>query len=298
MSIPRRTLLVLTGAACVSACLNYSAQTATGEDDLRELEARLGGGRLGVFALSLETGRTLAYRAGERFAMSSTFKWALAASVLEICDRGQASLADKLAYTEPDLLPYAPVLKDRLVQVDGGRALGSISLEDLCAAVVITSDNAAANLLLTRVTSPAGVTSFFQRLGDKMSRLDRLEPYLNENVPGDERDTTTPEAMARSLARVMTDSVLDPSSRDRLAIWLERSTTGLSRLRAGLPQSWRAGDKTGTGSNGSNNDVAIVWPPGQAPLVLACFQSEGAATSAERERVHADVADIAVQNLV
>jgi len=41
-----------------------------------------------------------------------------------------------------------------------------------------------------------------------------------------------------------------------------------------LPQGWRAGDKTGSGS-GQLNDVAILWPPGNRAPVLVCAYTAG-----------------------
>ena len=57
-------------------------------------------------------------------------------------------------------------------------------------------------------------------------------------------------------------------------------------LRAGLPQGWRAGDKTGTGLDEGVpdriNDVAIFWPPGHAPVVVACCRTAIGRAHAER----------------
>jgi beta-lactamase class A len=64
---------------------------------------------------------------------------------------------------------------------------------------------------------------------------------------------------------------LMPESRDQLAKWLIANKTGDKRLRAGLPQGWRVGDKTGAGAHGTTNDVAVVWPPQRSPLIIAVY---------------------------
>ncbi|MBU6318228.1 MAG: class A beta-lactamase [Alphaproteobacteria bacterium] len=295
MNPTRRMLLTLGAGAALSSC--STAPTLEERGRFEVMEGRLGGGRLGAFIIDTQSGLTLSYRPHERFAMSSTFKWILAAAVLELCDRGVVSLDDTLSFAEADLLSYSPVLRDRLSRL-GGRVSASMSLEELCSSIVITSDNAAANLLMNHVLPPAGVTRFLRRIGDDFTRLDRLEPFLNENASEDLRDTTTPQAMGRSLSRVMTGRVLSPRSESLLSAWLQSSTTGHSRLRAGLPASWRAGDKTGTGSNGAHNDVGVVWPPGRRPIFIACFISEGSAPSSERDRVHAEVANLACREVL
>ena len=138
---------------------------------------------------------------------------------------------------------------------------GRLPVERLCAAIVTVSDNSAANLLLARIGGPAGFTRFFRRCGDTVTRLDRMEPELNSNLPGDPRDTTTPGAMVGLMRGLLLGDVLAAPSRARLIGWMEGATTGLERLRAGLPSGWRVGDKTGNGANGAANDVAIAWPP-------------------------------------
>jgi beta-lactamase class A len=163
----------------------------------------------------------------------------------------------------------------------------------LCEAIVVVSDNTAANLLLDGAMGPQGFTRFLREQGDAVTRVDRLEPDINEVPPGDERDTTTPLAMVRNLQRfLLTDEVLNPASRERLIGWMVASTTGRERLRAGLPSNWRVGDKTGTwiGEHNATNDVAIAWPPGRAPIVIACYLSASTVEPAQRNAAHAEIA--------
>jgi beta-lactamase class A len=236
-----------------------------------------------VFAVDTGDGTGMSHRADERFAMCSTFKWLLAAFVLWQVDQDEISLDERLSYGPSDLLDYAPVAK---AHVD----TGWLSVETLCRASVTISDNTAANLLLHRVGGPSELTSFLRQTGDTVTRLDRNEPELNTNLPGDERDTTTPRAMAGSMNRLLVGDVLSARSRDMLQQWLKDSTTGLERLRAGLPSGWIAGDKTGTGVNGAANDVAIAWPPNGSPILIASYLSESDASPAARNAAHADIA--------
>ncbi|KYF63386.1 class A beta-lactamase [Sorangium cellulosum] len=256
------------------------AQTAPA---LARIEAQLGG-RLGVAALDTANGARIGHRAGERFAMCSTFKSLLAACVLARVDQGQLTLDRRIAYRESDLLEHAPVARARLAE-------GSLTVEELCAAAVEVSDNTAANLLLAQIGGPAGLTAYLRGLGDQVTRLDRDEPALNTNLPGDPRDTSTPDAMTDTYRSLLVgDRALREASRARLKAWMVRATTGLARLRAGLPRDWVVGDKTGTGENGIANDVAVAWPPSRAPIVVACFVEAPSASVDARNAAHAEVA--------
>jgi beta-lactamase class A len=101
--------------------------------------------------------------------------------------------------------------------------------------------------------------------------MDDYEPELNDVPPGDPRDTTTPRAIATDYQKLVLGDALSPGNRALIRDWLERNTTGVGakRIRAGLPKGWKAADKTGTGNWGRANDIAIVWPPRTAPLMVA-----------------------------
>jgi beta-lactamase class A len=244
------------------------------------------GGRLGVSILDTQTGRRIQHRAGERFLMCSTFKWLAAAAVLARVDRGTERLDRRVVFGKEVLLDYAPVTSKHV-------GAPGMSVADLCAAAVTLSDNTAANLLLASMGGPTAVTAFTRSLGDQTTRLDRTEPDLNVGSPGDIRDTTTSDAMLADLHRVLLGDRLSVGSRDLLLQWLRGCTTGLDALRAGLSANWTAGDKTGSGSHGETNDVAIIWPPQRKPLLVTAYYAGSHAEPAERKAVLAAVGRIA-----
>lgn len=240
--------------------------TARASDAAAALQAleRRAGGRLGVAWLDTGNGRLQGWRLDERFALCSTFKLPLAAAVLQHPERER-----QIAIGPSDLLPHSPVVKARLAE----KKLSALALAE---ATQTTSDNAAANLLLRELFGgPAGFTAWLRAQGDAVTRIDRYEPEMNRVPPGDARDTSTPAAFARLVAALCTGPLLPAPARQTLLAWMEATQTGQRRLRAGLPAGWRAGDKTGTGFSAGLpdriNDVAITWPPGRAPWVLACF---------------------------
>ncbi len=196
--------------------------------------------------------------------MCSTFKVLASAAILKNAGSKLELLERRVRFEQADIVENSPVTREHV----GGEGM---SLRELCDAAITMSDNTAGNALLNNIGGPAGLTSFARSLGDKMTRLDRTETELNEATPGDPRDTTTPNAMAANLKRLLLGDALLPEGRDQLAKWLIANKTGNSRLRAGLPQGWRVGDKTGAGEHGTTNDVAIVWPPERSPLIVAVY---------------------------
>ena len=164
------------------------------------------------------------------------------------------------------------------------------------------SDGTAANLLVRRLGGPAAVTAKFREMGDSVTRLDRYEPDLGLVLSGDLRDTTTPKAMAQLVRRITTGSILQPASRQRLVRWMEDTSTGTRRLRAGLPSDWRTGNKTGTGraegTTNKCNDVAITFPPHRGAVIVSTYFDSGEYTpqvEARHEAVVAEVGKIAAK---
>ncbi|MHA6792085.1 class A beta-lactamase [Pseudonocardia bannensis] len=255
-------------------------------DRLAELERRFDA-RLGVYALHTGTGRELAHRADERFAMCSTFKVLAAAAVL---DRYPLAFLDTpIRYTDADLVEYSPITEQRVA--------GGMTVRELCDAAIRYSDNTAGNLLLDVLGGPAEITAFARSLGDPVTRLDRRETDLNTAIPGDERDTTSPRAMGGAVRELVLGRRLDDPAREVLTGWLVGNTTGGTRIRAGLPGDWRVGDKTGSGGYGSANDVAVAWPPGSAPIVVSIFSVRGAADATPDNALIAQAAAVAADGL-
>jgi beta-lactamase class A len=214
--------------------------------------------------------------------MCSTFKLLAAAAVLKRVENGQDQLQRRIKFLSSDIVVYSPVTKDHI----GGDGM---TLAELCAAAVNYSDNTAGNLLLASLGGPQALTAYARSIGDMITRLDRIEPDLNEAVPGDPRDTTSPAAMLQDLRSLLFGNVLSAASKDQLTTWLLGNRTGDARLRAGLPPGWRCGDKTGSGERGSTNDIGVIWPPQSAPVLVTIYLTETTATSEARNATLADV---------
>ncbi|MFS0753548.1 class A beta-lactamase [Noviherbaspirillum sp. 1P10PC] len=286
-ALPRRRLLLRAAALPLLAGCQGIAPTPRDTAALARLQALEHSfeGRLGLCAIDTGSGRTLAWRAAERFPLCSTFKAVLAAAVLAESSRRPGLLQQRIRYTRQDLVTYSPVTQ---AHVGDG-----MTVEALCAAAVQHSDNTAGNLLLQLVGGPAGLTAYARSVGDTAFRLDRWETALNSALPGDERDTTTPAAMSATLKRLVLDDALAAPQRAQLQDWLVGNTTGDARIRAGVPAGWRVGDKTGTGDYGSTNDVAVLWPSQRAPVTLAIYLTGTAPDAKPRNEIVAQAARVA-----
>lgn len=215
--------------------------------------------RLGVYALATGSGASLAYRPDERFAFCSTFKTLAAAAVLQ--RHPLSYLNTVVTYTKSDVNSISPITE---------RHIGSgMTIGQLCDAAIRYSDGTAGNLLMRNIGGPGQLTAYLRGLGDATSRMDQYEPELNRDPPDDPRDTTTPRAIAGDYRQIVLGNALTPDKQSLVTDWLKRSATGAHAIRAGVPNGWVVADKTGHGDYGRSHDVAIVWPPGGKPLVIA-----------------------------
>ncbi|MFT4095612.1 MAG: class A beta-lactamase [Rhodoblastus sp.] len=272
--------LFVSGAAAAGLLPASQAMAHDPVLSIRDLE-KSAGVRLGVAMRDTGGGSRFDHRANELFPLASTFKLLAAAAVLAKVDSGDEALDRRVPVSASDLVAYSPTVEKRVG--------GDISIAELCEAAITLSDNAAGNLLLSRIGGPEGLTRYMRSIGDETTRLDRIEPGLNEAKPGDPRDTTSPAAMAADMAKLLVGEALKPSSREQLTKWLIANKTGDRRIRAGAPKGWRVGDKTGTGERGTTNDVAILWPPGRKPILLAIYLTQSNRSMAEREEIIAEV---------
>lgn len=268
MTITRRAFTISLGAAVGAASIPHAGFGAT-EDGftttVRDIEKELGG-RLGVYVWDTHSQREWAYRANERFPLTSTFKAFACGGVLSRVDAGKEKPDRIVRFGKESLVDYSPVTEKH---ADGA----GMALSEICRAAMELSDNSAGNMVLDALGGPGGFTVFMRVIGDTETRLDRRETALNEASPGDVRDTTTPRAAASSLQRLVLGDALSAASRSRLQSWLIGNRVGGPLLRAGLPEDWRIGDRTGAGGHGSRAIVAVMWPPKRKPVIAAIYMT-------------------------
>lgn len=280
------TRRLFTTSACLGLVSGCSALKAdTRQPQLQNLCQKLEStaqGRLGVCILDTQTDQQWGWREDELFMMLSSFKLLASALVLHRVDQGKENLQRRVTYSRNSLVPWSPITEK---YADG---LG-MTLGELCAATITTSDNTAANLILDSYGGPNALTAYARSLGDTVTRLDRNEPSLNRQSIDGLLDTTSPRAMTKTMNKLLMGNALESSSRQQLREWLIANTTGGKRLKAGVPNSLLVGDKTGTNATDAN-DIGILIPPQGAPLLISVYLAESTADNSIKDACIAEVA--------
>lgn len=271
--------------AARSASATAATKPTAGE--FRSLEREFDA-RLGVYALDTGTGRSVGYRADDRFAYASTFKALAAGAVLR--KFGTDGIDKVVKFSRDDLVENSPV-SENFVET-------GMSLRGLCAATLWYSDNTAVNLLLHELGGPDGLERVLEDLGDDVTEMDRYETDMSEGAPGDIRDTSTPRAMAGSLRAFLLGDALKRDERELLRRWMTTNMTGGTLIKAGVPDGWEVADKSGTAGYGGRNDIAVLWPDdGGNPIVTAVMSTRGKQGAERDDALIAKAATVAVEGL-
>ncbi|WP_236717653.1 class A beta-lactamase [Rummeliibacillus stabekisii] len=292
-------LLSLLGLIMLTGCTNATNSSAASaehkttkekgthtEEAFKQLESEFDA-RLGVYAIDTKTKKSVSYQSDERFAFASTYKALATGTMLK-----QQSIKDLdkiITYTKDDLVTYSPITEKH---VDTG-----MSLKDIATAAIRYSDNTAGNLLFNEIGGPRGFEKALRKMGDKVTKSNRLEPELNLTLPGDLRDTSTPRALATSLQKYVIGDVLTTKKKALLTDLLVGNATGDTLIRAGVPKDWVVGDKSGAGSYGTRNDIAVVWPPYRKPIVIAILSSRNTKDATYDDALIAKAAKVVVNAL-
>lgn len=264
-----------------------SAAAKESSGEFTALERKFGA-RLGVYAIDTGSGREVSHNGDKRFSYNSTFKALAAGAVLR--KHSDSEMDRVVTYSKDDLIEHSPVTEKN---VDKG-----MTLDELCDAAVRYSDNAATNLLFDALGGPKALDATLAELGDDATRMERREQALSGWVPGEKRDTSTPRAMAENLRTFALGDALNKADRKRLTTWMRTNTTGDTLIKAGVPKSWKVGDKSGQGQYyGARGDIAVVWPPDSDPIVMAVLSHRKEKDDEPKDELIAEAASVAVDGL-
>lgn len=258
-----------------SASFAFSEKLTRVEQEVRSIEEQLSA-RIGVAVFNTETGEHWNYRGEERFPLTSTFKTIACAKLLHDSEQGDIDPLSKVKIEENDLVTYSPIIEQYVGQ--------EITLDDACQATMSTSDNTAANMIIKAVGGTESITSFIRAMGDEVTRLDRIEPDLNQGLLNDLRDTTTPNAMVITLHELLFGSVLSESSQQKLLTWMINNQVTDNLLRSVLPNGWGIGDRSGAGGCGARSITAIVWSKTQSPIIISIYIAQTEASIEQRNQ--------------
>ncbi|WP_144488354.1 class A beta-lactamase BlaIII [Bacillus sp. ABP14] len=265
---------------------NQMKQENTGNQSFAKLEKEYDA-KLGIYALDTGTNQTIAYHSNDRFAFASTSKSLAVGALLR--KNSLEALDQRITYTHEDLSNYNPITEKH---VDTG-----MTLKELADASVRYSDSTAHNLILKQLGGPSEFEKILREMGDTVTTSERFEPELNEVHPGETHDTSTPEAIAKTLQSFTLGTALPTEKRELLVDWMKRNTTGDKLIRAGVPKGWEVADKTGAGSYGTRNDIAIIWPPNKKPIVLAILSNHDKEDAEYDDKLIADATKVVLNTL-
>ncbi|PAJ72800.1 class A beta-lactamase [Pseudoalteromonas sp. NBT06-2] len=267
-------------ALIINISLVFSVHANTIIKIIEEQEHQLGA-RIGVSIYDVIDNKLWNYNGNTRFPLMSTFKVLACAKLLADVEKGLQSFDTSLVITASSLIKWSPITKNLIGK--------KMSLKQACSAAMIMSDNTASNMVLNGIKGPKALTQFMRNIGDEVTRLDRIEPDLNEALDGDKRDTTTPNAMVKSLHKLLFGDALSQASKNLLKQWMIDNKVTASLLRSILPDNWLIADRSGSGGYGSRGIVAVAWSDKRTPIIISIYLTQTDAPFSLRNKAIADI---------
>ncbi|MUK69667.1 class A beta-lactamase [Aliivibrio fischeri] len=264
-------------------CLIVLANNAIAGSLTQNIEAieLSSGGYIGVSVLNTETNKMWEYKGDQRFPMMSTFKTLACAKMLYDSSVGGIDKYKTTTITKEQIMPWSPITEPLVDHM--------ITTKKACEATMLMSDNTAANIVLNEIGGPSSLTQFLRAIGDDKTRLDRIEPELNEAKNGDKRDTTTPVAMSKTLNVLLFGNTLNPQDKQTLKSWMMNNKVSDPLLRSTLPSNWSIADRSGAGGFGSRGITAAIWNDNHQPIIISIYLTQTKLDMAERNQVIVEV---------
>ena len=275
----KRLAFLAAGAAFAAA--PSAARAATLHAQVAAIAGQLSG-QIGVFARTLAPGGPLvAYRAAEVFPTASVIKVLIMTTAYVAQERHPGALRQTIVFDRAkDLIGGSDFMSGRR---DGER----FTVAQLIVPMIQVSDNTAANMLIEHFGTGA-INAVGIQVGMKRTRLGRT--FLDTSAILHHHDNvSTPADMARLLyvieygAHEAVPTVVSaPHCREMVAIMLGQTDRG--KIPRGLPPGTPVANKTGE-ITGTRNDVAIVGPFGDSPLILAVMTKDVAGNAAADDAI-------------
>ncbi len=282
------------------------------------------GGVVGLNAIHVESGKSIAQNDLDHFPMASSYKIPIAIELLAKVDSGKYTIDQLIEIQKSDLHPGSGLIGERFNWPNAVKPGLALSVRSLLELMLLISDNSATDVCLRLAGGPSAVNACMKRLGIAGLRVDRPTSYLISDWLGvpmdpnaewdgelfdrqakmlkpeqekvnskkfdqDIKDTSTPAGMSQLLLRLYTQPILKSESKALLLDIMKRCETGLTRIKGSLPPGTEVMHKTGT-IGMTTNDVGIITLPGEAGhVVISVFVKSSEKEIPDRERAIAEV---------
>jgi beta-lactamase class A len=213
---------------------------------------------VGVAAIDLTSGRTIAVNGNVVFPQASSIKIPIMIEAFRAARAGKFNLADRITLTAGDSVGGSGRIQNRLKE-----GPVSISVQELIREMIESSDNTATNRLIA-MTGMDAVNSLLEGVGLRQTRLRRI--MMDSTAASrDEENVSTPIEMARLMEMIFRNQFLDS------AAMIEILKLVKADMRLAVPESVSVAAKPGE-LNGVRCETGLVYLPGR-PFALSVMSS-------------------------
>jgi len=254
-------------------------------------------GKVGVYALLIETGAAAGLNADQHFPMQSVYKLPISMAVMQQVEAGKINLEEKAGVAKSDFVSpgqHSPI-RDKY---PNGTEL---SVKELIQYAISESDGTASDVLMNLAGGASKVQVYLTSIGADNINVLNSEKEMAQDWQVQYDNWASPEA-AVSLLLKMRDwrewKANADDSEQLLTKFMAESLPGAKRLKGLLPPGTPAAHKTGTsgtrgGITAATNDIGVIALPNGKHIAIAVFVSDSRADEKTREGVIAKIAKAA-----
>lgn len=233
---------------------------------------------VGVSVLGFEDGFKYNKNVETKLPMLSVFKFHIAATVLDLVDKGKLSLDQKILLKESELLldTWSPIKKK---YPTGGVEL---SLAEMIDYTVALSDNNSCDKLLKMIGGTKAVQKFMDSKGVKDFQVKHNEEQMHKGAKYLYENYTTTNSLSQLYKKFYEGKILSEKSTKFLYDIMLNTSTGGNKLKEQLPKQSIAHKTGSSGKDGdltiAENDSGIVTLPNGKHYAIVVFISNSTET--------------------
>jgi beta-lactamase class A len=252
-------------------------------------------GRVGVFAVVLETGESVSLDENSQYPMQSVYKLPIAMAVLRQVEEGKLKLDQRVRVEKEEYVRTGMRSPLRDKNPNGA----DVTVQELIRLSIVESDGSASDVLMRLAGGAAAIQEYLTGITIGEVIVANPEKEIGQDWETQYRNWATPEGAAALLRALHEKRGISDPHQKLLLKFMTESVPGAKRLKGMLPTGTVVTHKTGTsgtnteGVTAATNDIGIITLPNGNHLAIAVFVSDSPADETTREAVIAGIAKAA-----
>lgn len=235
-----------------------------------------------------------------KYPLMSAFKFHIAVTALNKMAKENIALDSMVCISKEKMHEntYSP-LRDKYPDQDI-----HIPYKEIIKYTVSISDNNTCDFLIDFVGGIENVNSYIRSLGIDDFNFSKTEDDMHRDIMNSYNNWSTPLSMTQLIRKIYTENILSCEYFKFLEQTMLETSSGVDKLRAGLPGNIKLGHKTGhsdrrpDGVQIGEADSGVIYLPNGEKCYITVFIKDSKESDKDNARIMADIAKAVFQSLI